>query len=64
MATTDAPTTPVAAASMAPTSTTARAKPPARRPNMVPIVVSRSSASFAFSKISPMKMKNGTASRT
>jgi hypothetical protein len=49
MATTDAPTTPVAAASKAPTKT---------------MVVSRSSASRARSSTIPIKMKNGTASRT
>ena len=64
IATTEAPTTPVAAASMAPTTTTASARPPRRRPNSMPIVRSRSSASCDFSSIVPMKMKNGTASRT
>ena len=64
MATTLAPTTPVAAASNAPTNTTAKASPPRSRPNIIPMVVSRSSASFDFSSIVPMKMKNGTASST
>jgi hypothetical protein len=64
MATTDAPTTPVAAASSVPTKTTPSASPPRSGPNSLPIVVSRSSASFDFSRTMPMKMKNGTASST
>ena len=64
MATTEAPTTPVAAASIAPTTTTPSASPPRSLPKSVPIVVRRSSASFAFSNTSPMKMKNGTARST
>ena len=64
IATTLAPTTPVAAASSAPTNTTASARPPRIRPNSRPMVVSRSSASRDFSSIVPMKMKKGTASST
>ena len=64
MATTEAPMTPVAAASSAPTKTTARASPPRTGPNNMPMVCRRSSASFDFSSMVPMKMKNGTASRT
>ena len=64
IATTEAPTTPVAAASIAPTTTTPSASPPRSRPKRVPIAVRRSSASLAFSRTSPMKMKKGTASST
>ena len=64
MATTLAPTTPVAAASSAPTNTTASASPPRIPPKSAPMVVSRSSASLDFSSMVPMKMKKGTASST
>ena len=64
MATTEAPTTPVAAASNAPTNTTARARPPRRPPNSFPMVVNRSSARRVRSSTVPMKTKKGTASST
>ena len=64
IATTDAPTTPVAAARSAPTNTTAMASPPRMRPNNRPMVWSRSSARRDFSSIAPMKMKYGTASNS
>ena len=60
---TDAATTPVVAASMAPTSTTASARPPRSGPNTWPTVSSRSSAMPLRSRISPMRVKKGTASR-
>ena len=63
MVTTVAPTTPVVAASNAPTITTETASPPRRRPNSRPIVSSRSSASPDLSSTMPMKMNSGTASR-
>ncbi len=59
---TDAATTPVVAASSAPTKITAYARPPRIGPNSWPIVSSRSSAIPLRSRISPMKVKNGTAS--
>ena len=61
MAVTLAPTTPVAAASNAPTKTTPTASPPLNRPNRSPMVSSSCSASFDFSSTVPIKMKNGTA---
>ncbi len=60
---TEADTTPVVAASMAPTRMTAIARPPRSGPNSWPTVSSRSSAMPERSRISPMKVKNGTASR-
>src|SRR6478672_1903277 len=57
-----AATTPVVAASSAPTKTTAYASPPRSGPNSWPIVSSRSSAMPERSRISPMNVKNGTAS--
>ncbi len=62
MAVTEAPTTPVAAASSAPTMMTPRASPPRKRPKRRPKVSRSSSASRDFSSIVPMKMKKGTAS--
>jgi hypothetical protein len=64
IAVTDAPTTPVAAASSVPTRTTAIARPPRIGPKSNPIVSRRSSASPDFSSIVPMKMKKGTDSST
>jgi hypothetical protein len=61
MAMTEAATTPVVAASSAPTKTTAKASPPRTGPNSCPTVSSRSSAMPERSRISPMKVKNGTA---
>ena len=60
---TEAATTPVVAASSAPTKMTAKASPPRTGPNSWPIVSSRSSAMPLRSRISPMKVKNGIASR-
>ncbi len=62
MASTEAATTPVVAASSAPTNTTAYATPPRTRPKSWPMVSSRSSAMPLRSRISPMKVKNGIAS--
>jgi len=62
IAMTDAATTPVVAASSAPTSTAAKAKPPRTGPKSWPIVSSRSSAMRDRSRIRPMKVKNGIAS--
>ena len=59
---TEAATTPVVAASSAPTKITAKARPPRKGPNSWPMVSSRSSAMPLRSRISPMKVKNGTAS--
>ncbi|CFT96774.1 Uncharacterised protein [Bordetella pertussis] len=59
---TEADTTPVVAASIAPTNTTAIASPPRNGPNTWPIVSSRSSAMPDRSSTSPIRVKNGTAS--
>ena len=59
---TDAATTPVVAASIAPTMITANASPPRTGPNSWPMVSSRSSAMPERSRIRPMKVKNGIAS--
>ena len=59
---TEAATTPVVAASRAPTKITAKARPPRTGPNSWPMVSSRSSAMPLRSRIRPMKVKNGTAS--
>ena len=59
---TAAATTPVVAASNAPTKTTATAKPPRTGPNTWATVSSRSSAMRLRSKIIPIKVKNGMAS--
>ena len=59
---TDAATTPVVAASSAPTKITASARPPRIGPNSWPMVSSRSSAMPLRSRISPIKVKNGIAS--
>ncbi len=59
---TEAATTPVVAASRAPTKITAKASPPRNGPNNWPTVSSRSSAMPLRSRIRPMKVKNGTAS--
>ena len=58
---TEAATTPVVAASSAPTKITARAKPPRTGPNSWPMVSSRSSAMPLRSRIRPMSVKNGIA---
>ena len=58
-----AATTPVVAASIAPTRMTAYARPPRIGPNSWPMVSSRSSAIPDRSRISPISVKNGTASR-
>ena len=60
---TDAATTPVVAASSAPTKITASARPPRSGPNTWPTVSSRSSAMPLRSKTSPIKVKKGTASK-
>ncbi len=57
IATTVAATTPVVAASNAPTKTTANAKPPRNRPNRMPMVSSKFSAIPDFSSMAPIKMK-------
>ncbi len=59
---TAAATTPVVAASNAPTSTTASASPPRIGPNTSATVSSRSSARWDLSSTRPMKVKNGIAS--
>ena len=59
---TDAATTPVVAASSAPTKITARARPPRIGPKTWPTVSSRSSAMPLRSRIRPMRVKKGTAS--
>src|SRR5882724_1043398 len=58
-----APTMPVEAARIAPTTTTEMAMPPRRRPKSSAIVSSSSSASPDFSSATPMKTKRGTARR-
>ncbi len=63
MATTLAPTTPVEAASRAPTRIVEMAMPPRISPNSEPIDSSRRSASFDFCKMMPMKMNSGIAIR-
>src|SRR3990167_1716491 len=60
---TDAATTPVVAASSAPTKITASARPPRMGPNSCPMVSSRSSAIPLRSNMSPMSVKNGMASK-
>ena len=59
---TDAATTPVVAASIAPTRMTAIARPPRIGPNSWPMVSSRSSAMPDRSSTRPMNVKNGIAS--
>src|SRR3990172_4937869 len=56
-----APTMPVEAARMAPTTTTEIAMPPRCLPNSRAMVSSNSSASPDFSSATPMKTKSGTA---
>ena len=58
---TEAATTPVVAASRAPTRITAMAKPPRRGPNSWPMVSSKSSAMPLRSSIKPISVKNGMA---
>ncbi len=58
---TDAATTPVVAASNAPTKITAYASPPRIVPKSCPIVSSRSSAMPLRSSTSPISVKNGMA---
>ena len=60
---TAAATTPVVAASSAPTRITATARPPRSGPNTWPTVSSRSSAMPDRSRMMPMKVKKGMASR-
>ena len=60
---TEADTTPVVAANIAPTKITAIAKPPRIGPNNCPIVSSKSSAIPLRSRIKPIKVKNGTANK-
>ena len=55
--------TPVVAASIAPTSTTATAKPPRTGPNAWPTASSRSSAMPDRSSSSPISVKKGIASK-
>ncbi|OIQ72518.1 hypothetical protein GALL_458540 [mine drainage metagenome] len=62
IAITEAATTPVVAASNAPTMITAYARPPRTGPNNWPMVSSRSSAMPDRSSTMPMKVKNGIAS--
>ena len=59
---TEAATTPVVAASNAPTRITAYANPPRTVPNTWPTVSSRSSAMPDRSRMRPMNVKNGIAS--
>ena len=58
-----AATTPVAAASIVPTSTTVRAMPPRSGPISRPTAVNSRSACPDLSKIEPMNTKNGIANR-
>jgi hypothetical protein len=58
---TDAATTPVVAASSAPTNITASARPPRSAPNTWPTVSSRSSAIPERCNRMPMKVKKGMA---
>ncbi len=58
-----APTMPVEAARIAPTTTTEIARPPLSLPKRSPIVSRSSSARPDFSSATPMKTKRGTASR-
>jgi len=58
---TEAATTPVVAARIAPTKMTAKARPPRTGPNNWPIVSSSSSAIPLRSRIKPMKVKKGIA---
>ena len=58
---TEAETTPVVAASSAPTATTAKASPPRNGPNSCPTVSRRSSAIPERSRIRPMNVKKGSA---
>ncbi len=60
---TEAATTPVVAASRAPTKMTAKARPPRIGPKSWPMVSSRSSAMPERSRTSPMKVKKGMASK-
>src|SRR5215207_1757536 len=62
MAMTDAATVPVMAPRMAPTITTAKARPPGILPKSWPVPSRRSSARPQRSRIAPMKVKNGIAS--
>ena len=64
MVTTVAPTTPVEAASSAPTMMTEKPRPPRMLPKSRPMVVSRASAMPDRSSSTPMKMKSGTATST
>ena len=57
-----APTMPVEAARMAPTTTTEMAMPPRRCPKRSAMVSSSSSAMPDFSRATPMKTNRGTAS--
>ena len=63
MATTLAPTTPVDAASRAPTRIVEMAIPPLTSPNRKPIDSSRRSARLDFCSTMPMKMNSGIAIR-
>ena len=56
-----AATTPVAAASIVPTTITASATPPRRFPITSPIERNNRSATPDFSRIAPISTKNGTA---
>ncbi len=64
MVTTVAPTTPVEAASSAPTITTEMPSPPRMLPKSRPIVMRSFSAIPDRSSITPMKMNKGTATST
>ncbi|GHD43157.1 hypothetical protein GCM10008110_06690 [Marinobacter persicus] len=64
MATTLAPTTPVEAASRAPTRIVEMARPPGRPPNSRPMEVSSCSASRVRCSTTPMNMNSGTAINT
>ena len=59
---TAAATTPVVAASSAPTRMTAKARPPRTGPKTWPTVSSRSSAMPERSRMMPISVKNGIAS--
>ncbi len=64
MVTTVAPTIPVDAPSNMPTRVTEIAKPPGLAPNAWVMVLSRSSATFERSNITPRKTNKGTATST
>ena len=62
--TTVAPTMPVEAANKAPTIITVNPNPPLKFPNKFATVSNNSSAILDFSKIKPIKINNGTATKS